>query len=210
MHLCGKYRKRRKRKQKAFHYLFFTSLFLSVWAFFGRYFMVCFQIFSFFRIFPRKYDRRFFSFPRNQMTADCFEHGRLKKKIHFVWSKMLIKLSTLSGKLGNQQIFMRVTLCVSVQGHSAFWQESGHVEPFSTQIKRGCQKMAKNIKWNNTWEFNSTKTFDRNKQRNCTWIEQKSCYRFFGFSMHKPTARVCVNVCMCVCGRLIYILFVWV
>lgn len=131
------------------------------------------------------------------MTADCFEHGRLKKKIHFVWSKMLIKLSTLSGKLGNQQIFMRVTLCVSVQGHSAFWQESGHVEPFSTQIKRGCQKMAKNIKWNNTWEFNSTKTFDRNKQRNCTWIEQKSCYRFLAFQCINPQ-RACVWMCVCV------------
>lgn len=201
MHLCGKYRKRRKRKQKAFHYLFFTSLFLSVWAFFGRYFMVCFQIFSFFSHFSPEIWQTLFFISTKSNDGRLFWTWQIGKKIHFVWSKMLIKLSTLSGKLGNQQIFMRVTLCVSVQGHSAFWQESGHVEPFSTQIKRGCQKMAKNIKWNNTWEFNSTKTFDRNKQRNCTWIEQKSCYRFFlAFQCIYPQ-RACVCECVYVCMR---------
>lgn len=86
-------------------------------------------------------------------------------------------------------IFMCLCVCVRarVQGHSLFCQRFGQVEPFSTQIKRGCQKAAKNIKWNNTWKFNSTETFDRNKQRNCTWIEQRAALPLsVGFSMRKP------------------------
>lgn len=183
MHLCVKYRQR-----ESISLSLFTPLFQNACCFFGYPFYASRFSFFFFHISPGKW-QTLFSHIWNQMILDFWTWSIEK---HFVWSKMLIKLSTLYGKTREPfyvYVLQCVSLCMRSRTLSFFCQEFGQVEPFSTQIKRGCQKTAKNIKWNNTWKFNSTETFDRNKQRNCTWIEQSGALPvvfFFGFSLHKP------------------------
>lgn len=157
--------------------IFFYAAFSKRLLFFRSLFYGMLLDFLFFAFFPRKNDRRFFPY---RITNDdrIFWTWQIEKNNNILFDlKCWLNCPHCRESPGTDRY---VCVCVSVCSRTlSFCQEFGKVEPFSTQIKRGCQKMAKHIKWNNTWKFNSTKTFDRSKQRNCTWIEQKCCFRFF-------------------------------
>lgn len=120
-------------------------------------------------------------------------HSRLK--IIDVWSQMLIKPSTLSDREHIIFICVSVFPSVCLCSRALFFCFVG-IWPSSTIFnpkRESCRKTTENIKWNNTWKFNRTETFDR-KQRNCTRIEQE--VPVLAFTIYYPLSGWCF-ICWC-------------